>query len=49
MKACKLIWKENIMGIIRVQSKIFEDKAARMKFILNLEKQPSFVKVLECK
>lgn len=45
----ELVWKEKVLGIIRVQKRTFSDKAERLKWILNLEKQPSFVKVLECK
>lgn len=45
----ELVWKEKVLGIIRIQKSTFRDRAERMKFILLLEKKPSFVKVLECK
>ena len=42
-----LVWKERLMGVSVVKSKVFKDRAERFKFILRLEKSPYFVKVLE--
>lgn len=43
----KLVWRERLMGKTIIKTKIFPDRAERLKFILKLEKSRFFEKVLE--
>lgn len=44
----KLYWKERMPdGSNTVKSKVFSDREERFRFILKLERNPFFVKVLE--
>ena len=43
----KLVWREKLMGKTIIKTKIFPDRAERLKFILNLERSKYFDKVLE--
>lgn len=43
----KLVWRERLMGKAIIRTKMFPDRAERMKFILKLERSKYFEKVLE--
>lgn len=43
----KLVWRERLMGKTIIKTKIFHDRAERLRFILKLEKSRFFDKVLE--
>lgn len=47
MTMCKLVWIERPLGLKIIKSKEFPDREARFKFIMFLEKQPAFDKVIE--
>lgn len=43
----KLVWIERPLGMRIVKSKVFPDREARFRYIMFLEKQPTFDKVIE--
>ena len=43
----KLVWIERPLGLRIIKSKVFPDREARFRFILFLEKQPAFDRVIE--
>ena len=43
----KLVWVEHPMGLTVVKSKTFQDKEARFRYILMLEKSKSFDRIIE--
>lgn len=44
-----LVWKERILGMIRIQKRTFADGAERFRFILELEKRLGRVDIVEMK
>ena len=47
MTMFELVWKEKVMGMVTVRRKTFPNRMERFQFIMQLEKSPTFVKVLD--
>lgn len=43
----KLVWIEKPLGLTIIKTKYFPDRAERFKYILMLERKPSFDRVIE--